>query len=77
MTRPSMRPLLQVSRVSSSEGASATERLEGIGGEAFAPHQKKVVEHKLGLFKEKDSKLQDEKDRQFGENAKRHNRDEL
>lgn len=77
MTRPSMRPLLQVTRSSASEGASATEGLEGVVGEAFAPHQKKVVQHKLGLFKQKDSKLQDEKDRQFGENAKRHKRDEL
>ncbi|KAJ9102531.1 hypothetical protein QFC21_002932 [Naganishia friedmannii] len=77
MAKPSMRPLLQVTRSSASQAASATEGLEGIVGEAFAPHQKKVVQHKLGLFKQKDGKLQDEKDRQFGEDAKRHKRDEL
>lgn len=45
--------------------------------EAFVPHEKKVVQKKLGLFKKKDEKLQVQREREFEEDAKRHKRDEL
>ncbi|KAJ9112539.1 hypothetical protein QFC19_000554 [Naganishia cerealis] len=77
MARPTMRPLMQVTRASAPAGASVTEVADEAGAKAFAPHEKQVVRKKLGLFKEKDRKMQDQRERQFDDDAKRHKRDEL
>jgi hypothetical protein len=73
LAKPTMRPLKKTGQ--DSEGGLGEET--GANAEAFVAHEKKVVQKKLGLFKQKDQKLQVQREREFEEDAKRHKRDEL
>lgn len=67
-----MRPLKKTAQGETGQDDGAGDNAEG-----FVAHEKKVVQQKLGLFKQKDQKLQVQREREFEEDAKRHKRDEL
>lgn len=68
-----MRPLSQAAR----DSAASQEGEPGADAGDFVAHEKEVVQKKLGLFKQKDQKLQVQREREFEEDAIRHKRDEL
>lgn len=68
-----MRPLSQAARDSA---AGQEEEAETVASD-FVAHEKEVVHKKLGLFKQKDQKLQVQREREFEKDAIRHKRDEL
>lgn len=67
-----MRPLTQAAR----DDAAGRDDDAGSAA-AFVAHEKEVVHKKLGLFKQKDQKLQVQREREFEKDAIRHKRDEL
>jgi hypothetical protein len=68
-----MRPLSQAAR---DAAAKQEDDAAGATGD-FVAHEKEVVQQKLGLFKQKDQKLQVQREREFEKDAIRHKRDEL
>lgn len=73
LAKPTMRPLSQAAR----DSAASQEGEPGADAGDFVAHEKEVVQKKLGLFKQKDQKLQVQREREFEEDAIRHKRDEL
>lgn len=73
LAKPTMRPLSQAARDSA---AGQEEEAETVASD-FVAHEKEVVHKKLGLFKQKDQKLQVQREREFEKDAIRHKRDEL